>query len=90
VLPLIAQSMELPLFTRDIKGKAVERGPEYGSRTSSGEGSEVRGDETEDLYMLVKSIKVGHTLTILPSVLRVESKNMEGLMYRTHIRNVPP
>jgi len=52
--------MALPLFTRDIKGKAVERGPEYGSRTSSGEGSEVSGDETEDLYMLVKSIKVRH------------------------------
>jgi diphthine-ammonia ligase len=50
--------MGLPLFTRDIKGKAVERGPEYGSRTSSGEGSEVMGDETEDLYMLVKKIKV--------------------------------
>jgi diphthine-ammonia ligase len=50
--------MGLPLFTRDIKGKAVERGPEYGSRTSSGEGSEVIGDETEDLYMLVKTIKV--------------------------------
>jgi len=70
VLPLIAQSMDLPLFTRDIKGKAVERGPEYGSRTSSGEGSEVRGDETEDLYMLVKNIKVGHTLLFLPSLMR--------------------
>jgi len=70
VLPLIAQSMGLPLFTRDIKGKAVERGPEYGSRTSSGEGSEVRGDETEDLYMLVKNIKVGHTLLFLPSLMR--------------------
>ena len=62
VLPLIAQSMDLPLFTRDIKGKAVSRGPEYGSRTRSGEGSEVEGDETEDLYMLIKKIKVGHGL----------------------------
>ena len=51
--------MDLPLFTRDIKGKAVSRGPEYGSRTRSGEGSEVEGDETEDLYMLIKNIKVG-------------------------------
>jgi hypothetical protein len=50
--------MNLPLFTRDIKGKAVSRGPEYGSRYSSGEGSEVTGDETEDLYMLIKKIKV--------------------------------
>ena len=63
MLPLIAESMDLPLFTRDIKGKAVERGPEYGSRTSSGEGSEVSGDETEDLYMLVKKIKVSYSLS---------------------------
>ena len=64
MLPLIAESMGLPLFTKDIKGKAVERGPEYGSRTSSGEGSEVSGDETEDLYMLVKSIKVCHQYSV--------------------------
>jgi diphthine-ammonia ligase len=50
--------MDLPLFTRDIKGKAVSRGPEYGSRHTSGEGSEVTGDETEDLYILLKKIKV--------------------------------
>jgi diphthine-ammonia ligase len=63
--------MGLPLFTRDIKGKAVERGPEYGSRTSSGEGSEVRGDETEDLYLLVKGIKVS------PLLLRTFGKSRE-------------
>jgi hypothetical protein len=63
VLPLIAQSMNLPLFTRDIKGKAVSRGPEYGSRYSSGEGSEVTGDETEDLYMLIKKIKVSRDMS---------------------------
>lgn len=67
--------MGLPLFTRDIKGKAVERGPEYGSRTSSGEGSEVSGDETEDLYMLVKSIKVCH----LPSIQGMKGKNEEKM-----------
>jgi diphthine-ammonia ligase len=58
LLPLIAECMDLPLFTRDIKGKAVSRGPEYGSRHTSGEGSEVTGDETEDLYILLKKIKV--------------------------------
>lgn len=57
LLPLIAESMSLPLFTRDIKGKAVSRGPEYGSRHTSGEGSEVLGDETEDLYNLLKEIR---------------------------------
>jgi diphthine-ammonia ligase len=53
--------MNLPLFTRDIKGKAVLRGPEYGSRYSLGEGSEDVGDEDEDLYMLIKKIKVSDT-----------------------------
>lgn len=51
--------MDLPLFTRCIKGKAVSRGAEYGSRQTSGAGSEVEGDETEDLYALLKQIKVG-------------------------------
>jgi diphthine-ammonia ligase len=54
--------MNLPLFTRDIKGKAVSRGPEYGSRHKSGDGSEVTGDETEDLYMLLKKIKASPSL----------------------------
>lgn len=78
--------MGLPLFTRDIKGKAVERGPEYGSRTTSGEGSEVLGDETEDLYMLVKTIKVciiqHHPQT---KKIIVEKDGADG---RKHIRNV--
>ena len=69
--------MGLPLFTRDIKGKAVERGPEYGSRTSSGEGSEVRGDETEDLYMLVKNITVSDQSL---SSLLVDTAWEKGLM----------
>jgi len=79
--------MGLPLFTRDIKGKAVERGPEYGSRTSSGEGSEVSGDETEDLYMLVKSIKVCH---LFPFKDRREIKGGGWANDRKHIRTVQP
>lgn len=59
LLPLLARAMDLPLFTRVIKGKAVAKGAEYGSRSSSGEGSEVGGDETEDLYGLLREIKVG-------------------------------
>ena len=79
--------MGLPLFTRDIKGKAVERGPEYGSRTSSGEGSEVSGDETEDLYMLVKSIKVCHLFPFKDLGERIIE---EWANDRKHIRNVQP
>lgn len=67
LLPLIAESMGLPLFTQCIRGKAVSRGPEYGSRLWSGEGSEVEGDETEDLYMLLKEIKVCHRVFPLNS-----------------------
>lgn len=56
--PLIAQAMDLPHFTRVIKGKSVAQGAEYGSRTSGGEGSGHEGDETEDLMELLLVIKV--------------------------------
>jgi hypothetical protein len=55
--------MDLPLITRVIKGKAVARGAEYGSRLKSGEGSEVGGDETEDLYRLLVAVKVSYVHT---------------------------
>ena len=50
--------MDLPLYTRVIKGKAVEKGPEYGSRLRGGEGSGMDGDETEDLTLLLKEVMV--------------------------------
>jgi len=78
--------MGLPLFTREIKGKAVERGPEYGSRTSSGEGSEVQGDETEDLYMLLKTIKVC-IIQHHPQMKKI-SVEKDGADVRKHIQNV--
>lgn len=58
MLPLIAESMGLPLFTRYIKGKAVEIGPEYGDRSKGGEGSGSKGDETEDLTELLRDVMV--------------------------------
>jgi diphthine-ammonia ligase len=58
LLPYIAQSLDLPLFTRIIKGKAVEKGPEYGSRLRGGEGSGQVGDETEDLTALLQEVMV--------------------------------
>lgn len=58
MLPLIAQAMDLPLYTGLIKGKAVERGPEYGDRSNGGEGSGTIGDETEDLTALLKRVLV--------------------------------
>ncbi|ORY30238.1 hypothetical protein BCR39DRAFT_530125 [Naematelia encephala] len=60
LLPLIARALGLPLYTRTIKGKAVERGAEYGSRLKGGEGSGSVGDETEDLTTLLKKVKERH------------------------------
>ena len=58
MLPLIAQAMDLPLYTGLIKGKAVEKGPEYGDRSNGGEGSGTTGDETEGLTALLKRVMV--------------------------------
>ncbi|WWD00870.1 hypothetical protein V866_007808 [Kwoniella sp. B9012] len=60
LLPLIAKSMNLPLYTRIIKGKAVSKGAEYGSRLQGGEGSGEKGDETEDLTELLKEVMSAH------------------------------
>lgn len=71
-LPLIAQSLRLPLYTRTITGTAVNVAGDYGDRkgqadvdqgagasTSSAErGGGTVGDETEDLYELLKEVKV--------------------------------
>lgn len=56
LLPLIAESMGVPLFVGIIKGKAVEQGPEYGDRTQTGDGTS--GDETEDLTKLLRRVQV--------------------------------
>lgn len=76
---LVAQALDVPLFRRVIKGSAVEQGSEYGSR---GAGlSSVAGDETEDMYELLKTVIVRYSLyeidyngcvpksSILPSLL---------------------
>ncbi|WWC59734.1 uncharacterized protein I303_102296 [Kwoniella dejecticola CBS 10117] len=60
LIHLIAKSMDLPLYTRVIKGKAVSKGPEYGSRLKGGEGSGEGGDETEDLTKLLVDVMAKH------------------------------
>ncbi|WVQ75780.1 hypothetical protein IAR50_005413 [Cryptococcus sp. DSM 104548] len=60
LLPLLAKSMGIPLFTGIIRGKAVEKGPEYGSRLRGGEGSGEKGDETEDLTFLLQGVLAKH------------------------------
>lgn len=60
LLPLIAQSMSLPLYTKIIRGKAIAQGPEYGSRLRLGAGTGQIGDETEDLTDLLSHVLEAH------------------------------
>lgn len=65
-LASIAEALELPLFTHTISGTAVNLEGEYGSREGGavdgkekrGEASGTVGDETEDLYELLRKVKV--------------------------------
>ncbi|GAA5862743.1 hypothetical protein JCM3774_001903 [Rhodotorula dairenensis] len=59
-LGVLARALDLPFFVRTINGTAVNQRGEYGSR--KGKAKEVdagaeRGDETEDLYELLKAVK---------------------------------
>ena len=48
-IDLYAEAMDLPLFRRTIVGSSVEQGRDY---------SENPEDEVEDLYYLLKEVKV--------------------------------
>lgn len=57
----VARALGVPLYRRVITGSAVEQGSEYGARSKLGkEASGVQGDETEDLYELLASVKATH------------------------------
>ena len=58
MLPLIAEAMDLPVYTRVIKGKAVARGAEYGDRQNGGLSQGTEEDETEDLTALLRVVMV--------------------------------
>lgn len=53
----VAQALDVPLFRRIISGTAVDLSSEYGSRSVSSNGAK-DGDETEDLYELLRTVKV--------------------------------
>ncbi|KAF9008948.1 hypothetical protein BDQ17DRAFT_1398065 [Cyathus striatus] len=55
---LIAQALEVPLYRQVIKGTAVEQGSHYGDREDAVKGTE--GDETEDLFTLLSTVKSKH------------------------------
>jgi diphthine-ammonia ligase len=54
----VAQALDVPLYRRVISGTAVDVSSEYGSRSASASGA-LKGDETEDLYELLSTVKVG-------------------------------
>ncbi|CED83896.1 Predicted ATPase (PP-loop superfamily) [Phaffia rhodozyma] len=53
LIPTISQALRLPLYTRIIQGKPINVDAEYGDR-------ETEGDETEDLFELLKLVKENH------------------------------
>ncbi|KAF9818346.1 hypothetical protein IEO21_02861 [Rhodonia placenta] len=55
-IEFVAQALDVPLYRRVISGAAVEQGSEYGGREPS-QASGVSGDETEDLYALLSTVK---------------------------------
>ncbi|PFH52835.1 hypothetical protein AMATHDRAFT_139377 [Amanita thiersii Skay4041] len=57
-IELVARALDVPLYRRVITGSAIEQGSEYGSRTCIS--TAVNGDETEDLYELLSSVKSEH------------------------------
>ena len=54
-IELVASGLGVPLYRRVITGLAIEQGSEYGARTRM---AAIEGDETEDLYALLSTIKV--------------------------------
>ncbi|KAF9247329.1 hypothetical protein BU15DRAFT_39022 [Melanogaster broomeanus] len=57
-IAVIAQALDVPLYRRVIQGQPVEQGAEYGVRSAGGGG--ITGDETEDLYALLKEVLDHH------------------------------
>lgn len=55
----VAKALDVPLYRKVISGAALEQGMEYGARRTRMLGA-VHGDETEDLYDLLSTVKVLH------------------------------
>lgn len=56
-IEFVARALDVPLYRKTIDGAALEQGSEYGGRTANTSGG-VRGDETEDLFELLSTVKV--------------------------------
>lgn len=55
----VANALDVPLYRRVISGSAVDMSSEYGSRDARKNGA-LEGDETEDLYALLSTVKDAH------------------------------
>jgi diphthine-ammonia ligase len=55
---LVAEALDVPLYRRVIRGSAIEQGSEYGTRHGDTTSPGVSGDETEDLYELLRTVIV--------------------------------
>ncbi|KAH9951666.1 hypothetical protein B0H21DRAFT_185984 [Amylocystis lapponica] len=58
-IEFVARALDVPLYRRVISGAAVEQRSEYGGRSPTQNGG-VQGDETEDLFMLLSTVKNAH------------------------------
>ncbi|KAF8165224.1 hypothetical protein B0H34DRAFT_647649 [Crassisporium funariophilum] len=58
-IEFVARALEVPLYRRVITGDAVEQGSEYGGRNAK-DAVAVAGDETEDLFELLSTVKSFH------------------------------
>jgi len=76
LLPLYAQCLGLPLYRRAITGGSVNTQLDYGF-------SEGLGDETEDLTLLLSSVRARH-----PNVIAVTSGAILSTYQRTRIESV--
>ncbi|KIK67997.1 hypothetical protein GYMLUDRAFT_155202 [Collybiopsis luxurians FD-317 M1] len=56
-IEFVARALDVPLYRGVIAGTAIEQGSEYGTRTSK---HGIEGDETEDLYNLLATVKSRH------------------------------
>ena len=68
-IEFVAQALDVPLYRKAIDGTALEQGSEYGGRMASTSGG-VRGDETEDLFDLLSTVKVRElVLSVVPQLM---------------------
>ncbi|KLO15862.1 hypothetical protein SCHPADRAFT_920076 [Schizopora paradoxa] len=58
-IQFVAEALDVPLYRGIIKGTAVDQRSEYGSR-EPGKFNGVEGDETEDLFDLLNTVKNHH------------------------------